>query len=111
MQPQYALQVMSTGETIIEQTSDRTMVGWQKLTERRILRWKNRAQRFKDAIHANDTIVAWTNYDDMQRALSANEFASVQKRVFRGYDLFFEKRSNAADTGASGADSAQTEHV
>ena len=92
MLPVYTLQVISTGEDIISEETTRSMVGWQKLAERRLLKKRNRAQRFKEAIKIKDTIVAWNNFDVMQQVLTKEELVEVCEKVFKGYDNYFEKR-------------------
>jgi hypothetical protein len=88
----FSLQVCSTGETVFTEETERNMVGWQKITERKILRNGNRAERYKEAILANDTIVAWENFDKMQQ--EAIDISPIIEYAFRGYDKYFEERIN-----------------
>lgn len=90
MQVEYALQVISTGQTILTKSSDRSAAVWHKSMERKVLRYKYKYQQYRDAVDHHDTIVAWVNYDQMVRALPENEMRQVRKRVFRGYDKFFD---------------------
>lgn len=101
MQTVLALQVISTGETIVTEATDKTAVSWQKRWERKIMKSQRRADRFKDAIAANDTIVAWVNFDAIQAACSRDELRAIHARVFRGYDLYFSKRVESVNESAA----------
>lgn len=79
----YELQIIDTGETIFSEYSDRSMVGWQKITERRLLRDGRRSEAIKTAIKNCNTIVGWANYDEI----------GYVAKVFQGYDTFFESRT------------------
>lgn len=79
----YALQIIDTGETIFSEYSDRSMVGWQKLTERRLLKDRRRSEAVKRAILTHNTIVGLLNYE---------EVSEHSAKIFNGYDTYFNDR-------------------
>jgi len=82
------LQVCSTGETLASEETELSAVRWQKKTEKRLLRYKRTSQKVREAIAGGDTIVGWVN--------SWGSTPEEIKRVFRGYDKFFESRRTNA---------------
>jgi hypothetical protein len=106
MKVTYILQVISTGEQILTETFDLdseerllSLAVWQRKNERKISNRKNRAQRFRDAIAANDTIGGWHNFDELAATLPQEELQLLSDAIFRGYDKWFNERAGSAWDG------------
>lgn len=79
----YVLHVQSTGEEILREPATDLLYAWQRRTERKMSRRRNRAERFREAIQAQDTIAAWANYDDFVAAgLTLEELEVWCRHVF-----------------------------
>lgn len=79
----YALQKIDTGEELVSGYSEKSMVSWQKSTEKKFLKDKRRSEDFKQAILDNNTIVALLNYEEVQ---------DTYHKALRGYDKYFNLR-------------------
>jgi len=90
--PVLVLQIISTGETLLTESTDQTALIWQKKHERNLLKDKRRTEQVKQAIQAGDTIVGWTNYDEM---VKLGEYPDY---LFNGYDKWFEQRLDKLKT-------------
>jgi hypothetical protein len=89
----YGLYVISTGEKILEEAAVAALGVWQRRIEKKVLRRRNRAQRFRDAIIANDTIASWENFDVIVSSdISSEELQALSTHIFRGYDQWFNER-------------------
>ena len=77
---QYALQVIDTGETVVSEYSDRSMVSWHKKMCKKVLKDKRRTAQVKEAITNNEVIVALLNYEEL----------ADYTKALKGYDNFFE---------------------
>jgi hypothetical protein len=85
MRQTYALYVITTGELITTGESDRCALAWQRKIERKLLKHAGRAERFKEAIRAGDTLVAWDSYDAFAQSGVSDEALTAEcRRVFKG---------------------------
>jgi len=91
----YDLRISSTGEIIRTEESDKTLLAWQRKWERKLLRLKRTPDRVRVAIANGDTIAGWASYDAFVISADDTTIASESKRVFRGYDKWFELREAA----------------
>jgi hypothetical protein len=89
----YELHVASTGERIEHAETDLTLLTWQKRRERKLLRYKRTPERVKAAIRAGDTIAGWADSDAYRATVTRDEFRTENRRIFRGYDKWYEKRA------------------
>lgn len=88
----FELHIASTGELVKCEQTDRTLVSWQKRIEKKLLRYKRTPDRVKEAIRGGDTIAGWADSDEYRFLVSPAEFEQEIRRVFRGYDRWFETR-------------------
>lgn len=95
MLPKFELQICSTGEVIFSEYSEMKMRVWQNIVEKELLKDGRRNAALKEAIKTRDTIVGWTNYDDLV-VLLQEKISDICAYVFEGYDLYFEKRIDNA---------------
>ena len=103
MKHTYALQVASTGETIRQEESVKSMVVWWRRTEKKVLKDRRISAKFTDAILTGDVAVGWATYDEMKRGGWTPEMIRQEtKRVMKGLDLEIEKRvaSKGAENGS-----------
>ncbi len=80
----YALQIASTGETIISETTSLPALRWQRKVEKRLLKNGARCARIKAAIRSGDTIVAWLDADALKASTTPEELRRHSRHVWRG---------------------------
>lgn len=91
VKPIFAMHVISTGELILEEPVVGCKLGtWQRRTQGKIMRRKNRAERYRDAIRRHDVIASVANYDALRDALPAEQLFTLIAKIFSGYDDWFE---------------------
>lgn len=77
----YALHIIDTGETVVSEYSEKSMVSWHKKMCKKVLKDRRRKASIKEAILTNNVIVALLNYEEVKDSYV---------KALRGYDAFFE---------------------
>jgi hypothetical protein len=81
------LDIISTGESIIEEPTSESAKNWHKYICKKVLSDKRRAEEVRKAILANDVTVAWADFDLLvSNGIPLGELKARSKIIWKGLD-------------------------